>query len=252
MQYSKFFHPIFVSLFLLCMFLQGCASSNVTKEANDNVAVGYQNVTSAFDNMGNGSAADSVENMSQSAKGALMGGAAGAVAGGLTSGVGLVPGLASGIILGGAYGAYIDSNTTLNDQLENRGVKVITLGDHVMVVLRSARIFNAMTPVIKPGAYPTLDSVSALINTYHTMSVRVAAYTSATGSTRINLALSKEQADAIVRYLKQRRTNTRMLSGVGMGGTSLVTDDTEANADSSLNYRVEITMENLPVSGTLS
>lgn len=252
MQNIKLNFPIFIFLFPLFLFFQGCASSNVAREANDNVAVGYQNATSSFENMGNGSAADTVENASQSAKGAFMGGAVGAIAGGLTTGVGVVPGLAGGAILGGAYGAYIDSNTSLTDQLENRGVKVMILGDHIMIVLRSNRIFNAMTPVIRPGAYSTLDLVSLYINSYHTMLVRVAAYTSTTGAERINLALSKEQADSLVRYLKQRATNTRMISAVGMGGVNPVTADAPTDWDSSLNYRVEITMEKLPVTGTLS
>lgn len=239
-------------LSILFVLIQGCASSNITREANDNVAVGYQNAASNFSSFGEGSAADTYANTNQAVKGAIIGGAAGAVVGGVTSGVGVVPGLASGAILGGSYGAYIDSNTTLTDKLENRGVKTMVLGDHIMLVMHSDYIFNPMSPVIKPGAYPTLDLIAKFINNYHTMAVKVAAYTSSTGTQRVNYALSKEQAESIVRYLWRCKLNTRLISAVGMGGTNPVVPDTLENSDKSLNYRIEITMENMPVSGTLS
>lgn len=238
---------LLISLFL---FLQGCASSNVTREANDNAAVGYENASSSIASLGNGSIADSYANTSQAAKGAIVGGVAGAATGSLIHGVGLVPGLAVGAILGGAYGAYIDSNISSYDQLENRGVKMIVLGDHIMVVIPSDHLFNSMTPVIKPGAYSTLDLIAAYINKNHTMTVKVTAYTSSAGSERVNLALSKEQAESIVRYLWQKNINTRMMTAIGMGGTHPVMDDT-TGWSSNLNYRIEITMEKMPVTDTL-
>jgi outer membrane protein OmpA-like peptidoglycan-associated protein len=229
--------------------LLGCASSNVSREANDNVAVGYQNANSSIDNMGNGSVADSYGNMSQTTKGVLVGGAAGAVIGGVTTGVGALTGLASGAILGGAYGSYLDSNTTLVDQLENRGVKVMVLGDQVRLVMHSSHTFIGFTPEIRPGVYSTLDLVARFLNQYTTMSVRVAAYTNATESARISRAISKEQAESIVRYLWRKGVNTRMLTAAGMGGTNLVTENS-MNLDAGWNYRLEITAEKLPITGT--
>lgn len=237
------------SLFFACFLLQSCASSHVAREANDNVTVGVQNASSSLKSIGNGNAADSYGNSSQSTKGAIFGGAAGAVVGNVTPGVGLVPGLAVGAILGGAYGAYIDSYTTLEDRLQNRGVKVIVLGDQVMVVMRSSQVFNAMTPVIRPGAYSTLDLIADYVNGFTTMTVKVSAYTNAGGDEAVNYALSKEQAESVVRYLWQRGVNTRLLTGIGMGGASPV-EQTPSGWD-GLNYRIEITMEKLPTEGTL-
>lgn len=243
-------HSVVYSLFFLLLFLQGCASSNVSREANDNATVGYENASASLSNLGNGNIADTYASTSQATKGAILGGTAGAITGSLIHGVGLVPGLAVGAILGGAYGAYIDANTNPFDQLENRGVKVIALGDHLMLVIPSDHLFNSMTPVIKPGAYSTLDLVVGYINTYRTMTVRVVAFTSAAGSTRVNLALSKEQAESIVRYLWQKNVNTRMMTATGMGGTNLVVDDS-TGWNHNLNYRIEITMEKMPVTDTL-
>jgi outer membrane protein OmpA-like peptidoglycan-associated protein len=236
--------------FIVIFFLQSCASSNVSRQANDNVAVGYQNASSTFGGAGNGSLADSYGNASQTTKGLLVGGVAGAVVGGATSGVGVVPGLATGAILGGAYGAYIDSNTSLVDRLENRGVKVMVLGDQVRLVLHSGHLFNGMTATIRPGAYQTLDLVAQYLNSFTTMSVRVTGYTNATGTPRIEQAVSKEQAESVVRYLWQRGVNTRMMTASGMGGNNLITRRS-SDWEGSLNYRIEVTTEKLPTTGTL-
>lgn len=238
-----------ILLFSFFLFLQGCASSNVTREANDNATVGYQRSATNFGNMGNGSLGDSYGNASQTTKGVIMGGALGAIAGGVTSGVGAVPGLAEGAILGGAYGAYIDSNTTLMDKLENRGVKVIELGDNLMLVVHSSQLFNALTSVIRPGAYSTLDLIAQYINSYTTMTVKVAAYTGKGGEDAVSYALTKEQAESVVRYLWSRGVNTRLLTAAGMGCTHVV--DQNSSRWEGFNYRIEITMEKLPTEGTL-
>jgi outer membrane protein OmpA-like peptidoglycan-associated protein len=240
----------FFSLFITFIFLQSCASSNITREANDNVAVGYQNTKSSFEGLADSNIADSYDNLSETSKGLILGGTVGAVGGSLTSGVGLVPGLAIGAIFGGAYGAYIDSNTTLLDKLQNRGVKVIVLGDQILIVLRSNHVFNGMTPTIQPGEYATLDLVAKFLNNYTTMGVRVAGYTDDSGSERINRSLSKEQAESIVRYLWRSGVNTRMLTAAGMGGTHLVSSNS-TDWRASDNYRIEITTEKLPTTGTL-
>ncbi len=240
---------ILVLFFPAILFLQSCASSNVSREANDNTVVGYQRAAANFGNMGGSSIGDSYGNSSQTTKGVILGGALGAIAGGVTSGVGAVPGLAEGAILGGAYGAYIDSNTTLLDKLENRGVKVIELGDNLMLVIRSNQLFNSLTSVIRSGAYSTLDLVAQYINSYTTMAVRVSAYTSEGGDESISYALSKEQAESVVRYLWLRGVNTRMLTASGMGGTNMV--EQNSSRWEGLNYRIEITMEKLPTKGTL-
>jgi outer membrane protein OmpA-like peptidoglycan-associated protein len=222
--------------------LQGCASSSVSREASNQIDVGAQNASNMFS--GNGSIANSYQNTTQTTKGVIIGGTAGAVAGGLTPGVGLFPGLAMGAIMGGAYGAYIDSFTTLSDKLENRGVKVIVLGDQVMMVVSSTRIFDGMTTNINTDAYSTLDMIGQQINTYPNMSVKVAAYVNNAGPASINQSLSQQQADAVAKYLWRTKVNTRMLYSIGMGDSHLVM---KSCPELNENYRIEITLEKLPV-----
>lgn len=234
--------------FLLLIFfaLSGCASSEVSRNAASNVDMGVQNARNLTSGFGSSEIADSYQNTSQASKGAMLGGAAGGLAGSLMGGIGFVPGAATGAMLGGSYGSYIDSRTTLADKLENRGSNIIVLGDQVMIVLPSARIFSAMSSNIKPQAYPTLDLVSEYINSYTKMLVKVAAYTDAIGPQSVNLALSQQQANNVVKYLNATGVDARVLYAVGYGGTNLVVKNAEDWGVSD-NYRIEITLEKLQV-----
>lgn len=228
------------------VILSGCASSSVQRDAASNIDLGVQNAKNLGDDLTSGDIGDSYQNSSQATKGALLGGATGATIGALSTSIGFGPGLAVGAIFGASYGAYIDSNTTLQDQLENRGANILVLGDQVMIVISSARIFNDMTSDIKPTAYTTLDLLAHYINGYTKTLVKVAAYTNDTGSTRVNLALSTQQAQNIVKYLVATGLNSRLLYGVGYGGTRLV-DRNSLEWNRSDNYRIEITFEKLSV-----
>lgn len=230
-----------VSIFLL----QSCASSNVSRSSEKAVNSVYSGTDSSITGLTQSSMVDTYQNSSQTSKGVIIGGVTGGVIGGFTNGIGVVAGSVTGAILGGALGAYIDANTTLVDKLNNRGVKVFVLGDQVMIVLPSSKVFYEMTPTIKTSAYSTLNLVSELIGSYVNMTVKVSAYTNASGPERVSYVLSKEQAEHVATYLWRHGVNTRLLYAEGCGGRNLV----EANSldwSKSMNYRVEITLEKLP------
>jgi outer membrane protein OmpA-like peptidoglycan-associated protein len=228
------------------LVLQSCASSAVSRGAASQVDRTYQSATNTFDNADAVNIADAYQNSSQKTQGMIVGGATGAVAGGLTTAVGIVPGALEGVIFGGAIGAYLDSRATLRDKLANRQVKVIVLGDQVLIVLLSQMLFNDMTPTLKPYAYSTLDLIAELINGYPNMAVKVAAYTNATYSARVSRALCDAQAKAVVKYLWRRGINTRLLFAAGYGGVDLVEKNSQIS-DGGYNYRIEISLEKLPV-----
>lgn len=195
--------------------------------------------------MGNGSIAQAYQNSSQTTKGALLGGAAGAVAGYFVSGVGVVAGTAGGAILGASYGAYIDSLTTLQDKLENRGVTVVEIGDQVLVVIPSSKLFGYLSDRLQPEAYSTIELLAQYINTYDKVLVKVGGYTNDTGSRRVDLALSQQQAKTVAKTLTLYNVDARVLYAEGYGGTHLVEKNSH-DWDNSENYRIEITMEKLP------
>lgn len=241
MEIKNFFIATMTSL---C--LAGCASSDVSRNANNEMQTAYQGAGGMFGGAESTSWPESFANSSQTTKGALIGGATGAVAGGITSGVGVVPGAAGGAIFGGALGAYIDSKTTLEDRIENRGGKAVVLGDQVLIVLPSRKIFNDGSAQLSPYAYSTLNLVAQLINRYPNMTVKVAAYVnSAIGSVVTNQALTQEQANNVERYLWRAGVKTRMLYAAGYGGAQPIVRPTLDEGED--NNRLEITLEKLPV-----
>lgn len=230
----------------LSLFITGCASSDVSRDVTSNIDMGVQNAKNLVDGTTSGSVADSYQNASQRAKGAMVGGAAGAVTGSVASGVGAIPGAAVGALLGASYGGYIDHNVSLEDQLRNRGANIIILGDQILIVLPSARLFEPMTPKIKTDAYSTLALAAKYINSYTSMLVKVSAHTNALGSNDVNMSLSQAQADSVAKVLQASGVNSRVLYASGYGGTHLV----ERNSwvwDGSDNYRIEIALEKLYV-----
>lgn len=225
--------------------LQGCASSAASRGASSQADQAYLETDYAMRHFSDGSVSDAYQNSSQAAKGVVIGGVVGAAAGGATSAIGGVAGFGLGAIFGGALGKYIDSHTTLADKLENRHVRVIEMGDQIMIVINSTTLFFQNSSNIRSDAYETLDLVSQYINRYPNMSVKIAAYTSAAEPERVSRPLSQQQADNVMKYLWNRHINTRLLYAEGGSSSKLVTANT-ANWDSD-NYRVEITLEKLPV-----
>lgn len=243
---NHFFSSSFIlfpimGVMLFAAGLSGCASSAVSREAATNVDLGVYNAKRLV--FGDRDIAVSYQNTSQTAKGAVIGGAVGALAGGATA-FGAVPGALTGAVFGASYGAYIDSTTNKRDRLENRGVATVVIGDEVMIVIPSALIFDEMTSHVKPQAYSTLRMVAQYINRYTKIGVRVAGYTYDSGNCNIDLALSKQQAEVVKKFLIAENVNARLIYAMGMGSSRLV--DTSANWDSD-NYRIEITFEKLHV-----
>jgi outer membrane protein OmpA-like peptidoglycan-associated protein len=231
-------------LLLFPLFLFGCASSDVSREAASNIDMGVQNAKKLADGMADGDVPESYQNANQAAKGALVAGSAGAVTGLMASGVGIIPGAAVGALMGASYGSYIDSESSLQDKLMNRGANIVVLGDQVMVVIPSARLFNPMTSDIKTQAYSTLDLLAQYINSYTKVMVKISAYTNKLGSERVSLAMSDQQAKNVSKYLERSGVDARVLYAAGYGGTHLVAQNS-LEWDQSDNYRIEITLEKI-------
>lgn len=236
-----------ISLWIMAyFFLQGCASSTVTSQSAHDMDDATDRMNTFLGDASHSNLVASYQNTPQVIKAAVVGGAAGALVGGVTSGVGVVPGAAVGAIGGGAYGKYLDRHMTYKDQLENRGVQVITLGDQILLVIPSELMFDGMTPAITPQGYSTLDNVAELLRQHTKISVTITAYTSDSIAERISLALTKQQAENVMKALWQRDINTRFIYAVGGGGTHMVQKNC-IDEQGGANYRVEITLEKLPV-----
>ncbi len=233
---------ILILLLMSGLFLQGCASSDVSRAASNSINSTYQGAASAFDS-NSVSLAEAYQGTSSTTKGMMIGGATGALVGGITSGgSGIIPGAAGGAIFGGALGAYIDSRTTLADQIINRGNKIIILGDQILIIVPSRYVFVENTPQLQPYAYRTFDLIALLISGYPNMLVKVDTYTDGILPDRISLSLSQEQSNSVAKYLWRAGINTRILYAEGGGNSKPVTA-----LGGDANDRIEITLEKLPV-----
>lgn len=242
---SKVAPRVLILLIPFCLILSGCASSNVSRYAATNVDLGVQNAKNLVVAGAEGSIVDTYQNLGQSVKGALIGGAAGAIVGSVSSGgIGTLAGAGAGVIFGASYGAYINSNINLEDDLRNRGVNLVELGDQLMIVIPSARLFSPMASQIRPEAFTTLYLVTKYINRFNKILVKIAAYTNDTGSPRVDISLSNEQAQSIAKFFLADGIDARLLYAVGYGGTHLVSRNA-LTWGASDNYRIEITLEKM-------
>lgn len=234
----------FLLISFLITLLSSCASSNVSRNTAANVDLGVQNAKSLAYGL-NADVFERYQLTSQATKGAIIGGAAGGLVG-ISSSIGLLPGLVTGTLLGASYGAYIDTHTNLKDQLENRGVTLVELGDQILIVIPSARVFRYMTPTIKPQAYSTLRLVTRYINRYTKILVKVTGYTNNSCSSAADFALSREQAQNVSKFLWASGLDARLLYAEGCGSNRLVAH-TSLDWNANENYRIEITLEKLYV-----
>lgn len=229
-------------LTLYCFIVCGCAYSDVERDVTSNIDKGVLRTEEKVNASSDSTLADTYANYNQQTKGAILGGLAGSVTGYFVSSIGILPGLLVGSVFGASYGSYIDSKTTLADRLQNRGVVIVVLGDQVLIVLPSARIFADMSAKIKPDAYSTLNMVARYINRYTKMLVKVATFTNPMNSGDIALCLSQEQAESVARYFAAIGLDARLLYAVGYGGMNPVQKSSYAWKDND-NYRIEITLE---------
>jgi outer membrane protein OmpA-like peptidoglycan-associated protein len=232
-------------ILLLSLFLTACASSNVSREVTSNIDQGIINNEQRIAAARSSTMAEAYQNTNQRTKGAIIGGASGLVtAAAITTSVGIFPATLTGAIIGASYGSYIDANTTMMDQLKNRNVDVLALGDQRLLVIPSGSLFSAWGSTIKPDAYTTLYLIAKYISDYTPMAVRVAAYSNANGSPRMDLQLTKDQAQAVAKFLWYSGMNARFIYAEGMDGSNLISKNTGSwNGD---NYRVEISFAQLP------
>jgi outer membrane protein OmpA-like peptidoglycan-associated protein len=230
---------------IISIILSGCASSNITRDVTANTDQGLEHTKDLLSRTGDGTIGDAWQNSSQTTKGAILGASTGALIGGVIySGVGIIPGTATGLILGTSYGSYIDANTTLQDRLENRGAQIIVLGDQVMVILPSARIFAPETSRIKSGAYATLYLLRDYINSSIKMLVTVTCYTNRMKNREVSIALSQQQAEQVTKFLNAAGVYARVLYAQGLGESHPVVMRNDTGYDSD-NDRIEITWEKL-------
>lgn len=184
---------------------------------------------------------------SDTATGIAFGTVGGAVVGTAASGgnlVGGAVGAAVGGIAGGFIGSYLDSHKTLVQKLQSNHVQVIQIGDQVKLVLPSDLFFLQQTPVLNTKYYPVLDQIVTFLQGLNKINVKIAGYTDNTQCTLRNMALSRQQAQAIADYLWNHGIDTRVLYAVGYGEQQSIASNLTREGR-QMNRRIEISLQEI-------
>jgi OOP family OmpA-OmpF porin len=100
--------------------------------------------------------------------------------------------------------------------------------------------FDLGKATIKERSYATLDRVAALL-VEKNFSLKLAGHTDNTGSMALNLALSKDRAEAVKAYLVQKGANSSTIEATGYGPNQPIATNKTA-AGRQQNRRVEFSL----------
>lgn len=183
------------------------------------------------------------QQVSKTAVGAGVGAAGGAAIGAIFGkGTGAAIGAASGAVLGGVIGNVMDKqDAELRQQLQGTGVQVARdprTGD-IRLVMPGDITFATNSADIRPGFYPTLNSVAIVLRKYNRTVVEVDGFTDNTGTPTYNQQLSERRAASVAAYFGSQGVNPNRLSVRGFGERyPIATNATVAGR--AMNRRVEI------------
>jgi len=100
--------------------------------------------------------------------------------------------------------------------------------------------FDLGKATIKPKSYPTLNRVADLLKE-KSFSLKLAGHTDNTGSMALNMALSKDRAEAVKAYLVSQGANASLIEATGYGPNQPIATNKTA-AGRQQNRRVEFSL----------
>jgi outer membrane protein OmpA-like peptidoglycan-associated protein len=191
------------------------------------------------------------QKISNTAGGAAIGAGLGALAGAAVGGSNraqrnaVLIGAGLGALAGGAVGSYMDNQEAeLRAQLEGTGVSVTRVGDQIILNMPSNITFSTDQDAVKSGFYPTLNSVSLVLNKFNQTIVDVYGHTDSTGDDAYNFDLSQRRALSVANYLSAQGVDSRRFAVTGFGETRPIAKN-NSEAGRAQNRRVEIQLSPL-------
>ncbi|MBS0359403.1 MAG: OmpA family protein [Proteobacteria bacterium] len=180
----------------------------------------------------------------KTAAGAAMGAGGGAIAGSLV-GAGAIFGAAVGGVAGGliGYDQYLREPeiVRLQDALRYEQVQIVILGDELTLIIPANQLFYPSSPRLNANANRVLGHVTEYLQYFMKVDVNVAAYTDNTGWEKRNIALSKQRAKNVARYLWTHGMDARLLTATGYGSADPISNNA-TSAGRAKNQRIEITL----------
>lgn len=191
--------------------------------------------------------------MTETGKGAAIGTAAGAALGAAigsfsaNAGRGALIGAIGGALAGGMVGAYMeqqrkDFEKALAAQIAAGAIRVERLpNDRLLVGMTGETAFEVDSARIQSAFYPTLDTISGIVNKYGKTELKVVGHTDSTGSVAHNQQLSERRADSVQSFLEANGVLPQRVYATGVGKSQpIASNDTDSGR--RLNRRVDITI----------
>ncbi|MCC5885851.1 MAG: OmpA family protein [Gammaproteobacteria bacterium] len=194
------------------------------------------------------------ERTARATTGAAIGAVAGAVIGAATGSDSrerrkrALIGAGVGGLAGAAVGGYMDrQEAKLREQLAGTGVSVTRVGDDIILNMPGNVTFGFDSADLRPDFAEVLNSVALVAEEFDKTLIEVAGHTDSTGSRAYNQRLSEQRANAVARYLQDRKLDPRRMATAGFGPDYPVADNA-TEAGRAANRRVELTLVPLTAS----
>jgi outer membrane protein OmpA-like peptidoglycan-associated protein len=126
-------------------------------------------------------------------------------------------------------------------RIEEGKVKVIQIGEMITFILPSDLYFMQDTPLLNPNYYYVLAQIACLIEDLPKYVVVIAGYTDSSCNEMRNVALTRQQAMAVLNFLWDQRIDSRVLGAVGYGSQNPIASNNTIRGRAD-NRRIEITL----------
>lgn len=183
-----------------------------------------------------------INKMSKSQKGAIIGAAGGAAVGAgvgkaaNNTALGAIIGATVGGVTGGIIGKQMDKEAEEIAQIP--GAEVKRVGEGINVTFESGVLFAVNKAEINPSAQTKIRDLANVFSKYPDSYILIEGHTDASGSDEHNLTLSEQRAKAVAAFLQGQNVSAGRIKTAWYGETQpKVANDTEANM--ALNRRVE-------------
>lgn len=189
--------------------------------------------------------------MSNTGKGAMIGGGGGAALG---AGIGALAGKGKGAAIGAAIGAAVGSGTgaLIGRRMDKQkkeleaieGAKVESVTDAnnleaIRVTFDNGILFATNQSQLSPASREALTKFAASLKNSPDTDVTIYGHTDNTGTRAVNERISKERADAVANYLVGQGVSRSRITTEGLAFDQPVADNSTA-AGRAQNRRVEV------------
>ena len=196
----------------------------------------------AFVTAGTGCA--SLQNLTKTQKGAIVGGAAGTAVGAVVGKYAgsTTKGAIIGAVMGGAAGAVIGHRMDEKaKEIEAKlpDAKVERVGEGILVTMPSGLLFDFDSSTLRTASRTDLTNLANTLTDMSDTELMIAGHTDSVGSDDYNMKLSERRAQAAASYLMSRGVSGSRINVKGLGESEPVASNDTA-AGRQQNRRVEL------------